>query len=91
TKHNKGNTFGVPNSLMFTPTWPVPPGALSLAGRVVVLRQRIGLSVSLDDVEAFVVTDEQLRDRVFGDPMMHQMTLYQRRVQTLATRAVTGA
>jgi len=90
TKHNQGNTFGVPNSLMFTPSWPIPPGALSLAGRVVVLRQRMGASANRDDVEAFVLADEQLRDRVFGDPMMHQMTLYRRRVQTLATRAVTG-
>ena len=43
-----------------------------------------------DDVQAAITTDEQLRDVVFGDPMMHVMKLYCRRVEVLATKAVTA-
>lgn len=40
-------------------------------------------------VEACIVTDEQLRSVVFGEPINHMMSLYARRIETLATRAVT--
>jgi hypothetical protein len=43
-----------------------------------------------DDVEAVTVDDELLRTVVYGDPLMHMMTLYKRRVEVLATRAVTA-
>ncbi|KAL1635212.1 hypothetical protein SLS58_010382 [Diplodia intermedia] len=42
------------------------------------------------NVEACTVADEQLRAAVFGDPMCHMMKLYARRIEVLATRAVTA-
>ncbi|KAI9665196.1 MAG: hypothetical protein M1831_002206 [Alyxoria varia] len=39
---------------------------------------------------ACVITDEQLRGVVFGDPDCHAMTLYEERVRQLATGAVIG-
>jgi len=39
--------------------------------------------------EACTVTDEMLRDVVFGDPACHTMTMYSKRIEILATRAVT--
>ena len=41
-------------------------------------------------VEAIGTSDEQLRGVVFGDPVMHHMTLYARRVENLAFAAMTG-
>lgn len=71
--------------------WKVPPGTLSNAGRLVVLRAgQVGAGSDDDDVQAELTTDEQLRDVVFGDPMMHVMKLYCRRVEVLATKAVTA-
>ncbi|RMD43365.1 hypothetical protein DV735_g1777, partial [Chaetothyriales sp. CBS 134920] len=37
-----------------------------------------------------IVTDDELRKVMFGDPLMHSMGLYQERVEALAVRAVTG-
>lgn len=80
--------------------WPVPLATLSVAGRVVVLRPRGGTpvtgysgqdSAAEDHVEACISSDEQLRTVVFGDPLMHMMSLYRRRIEVLATRAVTRA
>lgn len=68
--------------------WKVPPATLSNAGRLVLLR--IPVKGGNEDVKALVATDEQLRDVVFGDPLMHQMKLYYRRVEILATKAATG-
>ncbi|KAL9102421.1 MAG: hypothetical protein Q9163_002443 [Psora crenata] len=73
--------------------WEVPPGALSNAGRLVVLRGKGGAGISAgagEDVEAVVTGDQQLRGVVFGDPVMHMMKIYARRVEGMATRAVTG-
>jgi hypothetical protein len=70
------------------PTWPPPPATLSLGGRVVLLRPRYD-GRGQDDVEACTVTDEMLRDVVFGDPACHTMTMYSKRIEILATRAVT--
>ncbi len=70
------------------PTWPPPPATLSLGGRVVLLRPRSD-GRGQDDVEACTVTDEMLRDVVFGDPACHTMTMYWKRIEILATRAVT--
>lgn len=71
------------------PIWKIPPGTLSLGGTLVLLRERHG-ATNADDVEAFKVSDDQLRTVVFGDPVKHMMKLYARRVQLLATRAVTA-
>lgn len=40
-------------------------------------------------MEAVVISDAQLRGAVFGDPLMHAMSLYARRVESLAVEAVT--
>ncbi|KAL9106250.1 MAG: hypothetical protein Q9227_008718 [Pyrenula ochraceoflavens] len=69
-------------------TWEVPSSILSNAGRLVILR--VPLGGSEEDVRACIVTDEQLRKVVFGDPLMHQMKVYKARVDILATLAVTG-
>ena len=80
--------------------WEVPPGTLSNAGRLVVLRtppSRPGKNGSStasdneDNVKASVTTDEDLRAVVFGDPVCHMMKMYARRVEVLATRAVTAS
>ena len=69
--------------------WDVPPATLSNAGRLVVLRVEKGKRRE-EGVKACVVTDEQLRKVMFGDPVMHQMDVYARRVEALAVKAVTG-
>lgn len=69
------------------PRWPVPAATLSNAGRMVLLREKPGHSAS---VEATYVTDKELRDVVFGDPVMHHMEVYQRRVESLAIASLTG-
>ena len=68
------------------PIWKVPPGSLSNAGRLVALRA----SQNGNDVRAEITTDQQLRGVVFGDPVMHMMKVYARRVEVLATKAVTA-
>jgi hypothetical protein len=68
--------------------WEVPSATFSNAGRLVVLRVPDGGTEN--DVTACIVRDEQLRQVVFGDPLMHAMDLYARRIETLAVRAVTG-
>ena len=82
--------------------WHVPPSTLSNAGRLVLLREhshnsasniaaasRTGRASCTSRLEASIVTDEQLRSVVFGDPVMHMMGVYAQRIETLATRAVT--
>ncbi len=83
------------------PVWRVPQCTLSCAGRVVVLRSGDGrgrrergkttVEERLDEgVVAQVVTDEELRDVVWGDPVAHMMRLYAGRIEVLAVGAVTG-
>lgn len=67
--------------------WEVPPATLSNAGRMVLLREK---PAKRHVVEAVQVTDEDLREVIFGDPEMHQMELYKRRIDDLAIAAVTG-
>lgn len=75
-----------------TPPWPVVPCTLSNAGRLIVLRDKMGGAGDREEeVEAVTVDDEMLRAVVYGDPVKHQMNLYKRRVECIATRAVTGA
>lgn len=69
------------------PRWPVPEATLSNAGRVVLLRKKPGQPFG---TEAVGVTDEQLRNVIFGDPSMHDMALYKSRIDSLAFAAVTG-
>jgi hypothetical protein len=71
------------------PAWPIPPCTLSPAGRLVVLRQRVG-SRTEDDIEAVTVDDEMLRKVVYGDLLKHQMTVYKKRIESVAVRAVTA-
>lgn len=71
-------------------TWEVPPGTLSNAGRLVVLRASQTGDAQTDDVKAEITTDQELRGVVFGDPVMHMMKVYARRVEVLATKAVTA-
>lgn len=84
--------------------WRVPNSALAAAGRLVLLRGRgslngrpviapaanlDGSSVPLrEEVEAYGTTDGELRGVVFGDPVMHLMDLYARRIDTLAQNAL---
>jgi hypothetical protein len=70
------------------PYWNVPPGSLSNAGRLVVLRASD--AAYDEDVTAVVTTDELLRGVVFGNPVMHMMKVYARRIEVLATKAVTA-
>ena len=70
------------------PKWKLPPSTLSNAGRLVLLRTEKRANGG-EKVQACVTTDEQLRDVVFGDPICHSMSLYAKRIETLATQAVT--
>ncbi|TKA51804.1 hypothetical protein B0A49_11398 [Cryomyces minteri] len=72
------------------PVWKVPEAKLSNAGRLVLLRELPRGSSGGQTVLASQVTDEMLRGVVFGDPVMHMMRVYARRIDVLATRAVTG-
>lgn len=68
--------------------WDIPPATLSNAGRLVVLRIPAGGRTA--DVTASIVKDEQLRQVIFGDPLVHAMDVYATRIEALAVRAVTG-
>jgi hypothetical protein len=83
--------------------WPIPPSTLSNAGRLILLRsvpvhnsnhKKRGVfeadSRMDDGVQARIVTDEQLRGVIWGDPVCHMMKLYARRIEVLATNAVVG-
>lgn len=69
------------------PVWKVPPTTLSNAGRPILLRAH---EKRFEDIEACLMTLEQLSSVVFGDPMTHEMKVYRRRIEVLATRAVTA-
>lgn len=43
-----------------------------------------------DDIKAEITCDQELRGVIFGDPVMHMMKVYARRVEILATKAVTA-
>ncbi|TVY30155.1 hypothetical protein LHYA1_G001137 [Lachnellula hyalina] len=79
------------------PVWNVPEATLSNAGRLVLLRSAGPLRGSggkrermNEGVVAQMVSDDLLRGVIFGDPMCHEMKLYARRVEILATNAVMG-
>jgi Lipase (class 3) len=74
-------------------TWTVPVSTLSNPGRLVILRtprKRAESNQSPQEVEACGVTDADLREVIFGDPLMHLMDLYTHRIEVLATNAVTA-
>ena len=93
-KAKRGNSAPEPPPRNQQWLWKVPPSALSNAGRLVVLRSaddgRAGVNGMGDDVRAEVTCDQELREVVFGDPVMHMMRVYARRVEVLATKAVTA-
>ncbi|OTA84144.1 hypothetical protein M434DRAFT_173648 [Hypoxylon sp. CO27-5] len=82
------------------PIWKVPPGTLSNAGQIVVLRSKDSNSKAKrnktveerlgEGVIAQVATDNQLRGQIWGDPVCHVMKLYIGRVERLAVEAVTS-
>lgn len=82
------------------PVWELPPCTLSNAGRLVVLRSgdpraRLKGKKTTEErlnegVVAQIVTDEQLRTVIWGDPVCHLMKLYAGRLEILAVNAVTA-
>ncbi|KZF21655.1 alpha/beta-hydrolase [Xylona heveae TC161] len=80
-----------------TLTWQLPPPLLCNAGMPVLLRDDKGGSLndsqenSIHAYAAYVISTQQLRGVVFGDPMMHMMTEYAKRIDTMATSAVISA
>ncbi|KAK1145503.1 hypothetical protein N8T08_004061 [Aspergillus melleus] len=66
--------------------WRIPPATLSVAGQVIVLRKRDAngtYALAVEPVEACMTNDAVLRQAVFGDPLMHMMDLYARRIHDL--------
>ncbi|KAF2763280.1 alpha/beta-hydrolase [Pseudovirgaria hyperparasitica] len=73
--------------------WRVPPGEMNLPGSLVVMRTKPGSGgpvLSVVNVEAISARNQDLRTVMYGDPLAHQMVLYQKRVQELATRSATA-
>lgn len=89
TKPSKSSLQTSTSNTSSLPAWPIPACSLSPAGRLVVLRQKPG-SRCEDDIEAVTVDDESLRKVVYGDVMKHQMTVYKKRIDEVAVRAVTA-
>ena len=70
------------------PVWSVPEATLSNAGRLVLLRERPNCPHHTP--EAVLISEEEIRDVVFGDVAMHPMALYKRRIDQLAFAAISG-
>lgn len=75
------------HELTISSRWEIPPATLSNAGRIVLMREKPD---NRHAIEAVQVTDEELRDVIFGDPAMHSMELYKSRIDQLAIAEVTG-
>ena len=87
----QNNALSAPTTPVQAPVWRVPAGALSNAGRLVVLRENNNSTTGVEgDIKAEITCDQELRGVVFGDPVMHMMKVYARRVEILATKAVTA-
>jgi hypothetical protein len=97
-KPKKSHLAPIPSS---APRWKVPDLIYSNAGKLILLRglenkaaqpsrKRTIEDRMQEGVVAQIVTDEQLRDVIWGDPVLHMMKLYTRRIEVLATNAVTG-
>lgn len=99
-KSSKQSLQSSSSSKRTSSVWKVPACTLSNAGRLVVLRSgnpdsRIRRTKTVEErlnegVIAHVVTDDQLRDVIWGDPVCHVMKLYAARIEVLAVGAVTG-
>jgi hypothetical protein len=74
------------------PAWSIPPCTLLPAGRLIILRPRVGSRErhGHDAIEAVTADSETFRKVVYGDPMKHQMKMYKERIEEIATRAVTA-
>lgn len=74
------------------PAWSIPPCTLLPAGRLIILRPRVGSRDRRGEevIEAVTVDSETFRKVVYGDPMKHQMKMYKERIEEIATRAVTA-
>ncbi|KAH8588974.1 Alpha/Beta hydrolase protein [Bisporella sp. PMI_857] len=94
----KSNSYPPPTQ---APHWPVPVATLSNAGRLVLLRavqryetrpkKKKPIQQRMDEgVVAQMISDEELRGVIWGDPVCHMMRLYARRIEVLATNAVIG-
>ena len=87
----QNNALGATTAPVQAPLWSVPPGTLSNAGHLVVLREKkSSIAGAEDDIKAETTSDQELRGVIFGDPVMHMMKVYARRVEILATKAVTA-
>jgi hypothetical protein len=85
------HTSSAPPLRLPIPIWNVPPSTLSTAGRVILLRGNNQSPRGEETkVRAHLATDAQLRGVVFGDPVMHMMRVYERRIERLAVDAVKG-
>ncbi|KAK2858468.1 hypothetical protein FQN49_004705 [Arthroderma sp. PD_2] len=71
-------------------SWSIPTPTLTLPGCLIVLRGNRDNPRDKNYVEAYLTHNEEMAGVVFGDVMMHMMTLYERRIQLLATDAVTA-
>lgn len=79
--------------------WKVPPSTLSNSGRLVLLRakshyygrppivQSSSPQPPREKVDAFGISDAELRGVAFGDPLMHFMDVYARRIEELPANA----
>ena len=92
------NSSPIPGQL---PIWPVPDATLFNAGKLVLLRgvkrhdsrpdRKKRVQERMDEgVVAQMISDDLLINVIWGDPMCHMMKLYARRIEILATNAVTG-
>ncbi|KAK2740918.1 hypothetical protein FQN57_005922 [Myotisia sp. PD_48] len=70
--------------------WESPTPTLTLPGCLIVLRGNRDNPKDQGHVEACLARNEDLAAAVFGDVMMHAMSLYQQRIEILATQAVTA-
>ncbi|KLJ08165.1 hypothetical protein EMPG_16386 [Blastomyces silverae] len=99
SKSNKSNNrksdLDETHDPMPTVVWKTPPSSLCAAGNLILLRggdreKQRNHMLDGGHAEAFLLKDDDLRDVVFGDPMMHVMELYEQRIEILATDAVTA-
>ncbi|OBT95976.1 hypothetical protein VE01_06739 [Pseudogymnoascus verrucosus] len=80
-----------------SPIWRVPNATLSNGGKLILLRAvprkldyKSRQSGGGDVIQARLVSDEQLRSVVFGEMVAHSMSTYLRRINILATNAITN-
>ncbi|KFY43239.1 hypothetical protein V495_04073 [Pseudogymnoascus sp. VKM F-4514 (FW-929)] len=79
-----------------SPRWRVPNATLSNGGKLILLRAvprkmdyKSTQSGRGDVIQARLVSDEQLRSVIFGEMVAHSMSTYLKRINILATNAIT--